>query len=297
VNNRELPTFDFTEEKNEKRKKSLMEEKKVNYGYLDLFRYRSLRISTLLGAFICFAIYFNYFGTIFALASVQVNSYVLTMLLAVSELVAYYVSGMMAKKYPRRFSFSLCLSVCCAVNLLFMFFPVPDNSANSSETPYQVYMQLILSMINRFSISIAMALVGIYINEIFPTAVRALGSGLIVFVGRLGSFVATLAIGLCHKVGGNPILMFGAICIPAVLASLSAKETQGLPLPESIEEEKPDYIDTKEYKKKQFKVGKLYKLVGKYFGLRSNNNKKLKDDFTSLDKTRDQTMTEQEFDA
>jgi len=238
TNNRELPNFYFTEERR------LGSNEKKAYGFIDLLRFKSLRSTTLIGSFLCFSIYFNYYGTIFALTSVQVNSYVLTIILAVAELFAYYMSGVMAQKLSRRFSFALCSTICCVANLLFMIFPVPKHCASESDTCYQVYMQLILSTINRFAVAIAMALSGIYVSEIFPTPVRAIGSGLIVFIARLGSFVATLAISFCLKSQVNPILAFGALCFPAIIASLMAKETQGLPLPESIEEEREDDLES-----------------------------------------------------
>ena len=59
----------------------------------------------------------------------------------------------------------------------------------------------------------------------------------------------------------NPILVFGLVCIPAVLTALMGKETSGLPLPEFIEEEHSDKSEEIKYYSKNPGMRKLYKML------------------------------------
>jgi len=93
-----------------------------------------------------------------------------------------------------------------------------------------------------------MMIIGIYTTEVFPTPVRAVGSGFATFVGRIGAFIATIAISFAISMNINPILIFGFSCIPAAFIAISIKETKGLPLPDYIDEEAPGFVDKKKTK-------------------------------------------------
>ena len=64
-----------------------------NYGYIDLFRYSSLRFLTLILLFLWFFKYFTYFGLAFSLPGFGGEIHENFLLTAVAELVACFMSG------------------------------------------------------------------------------------------------------------------------------------------------------------------------------------------------------------
>ena len=90
VNDKNLPEFDFKEENTKGYGES---NKKRKYNVLDLFRIESLRKATFFASCLSFTIYFNYYGVIFALSSIKVNSYILALCLATIEIFAYSLLG------------------------------------------------------------------------------------------------------------------------------------------------------------------------------------------------------------
>lgn len=64
-----------------------------NYGYIDLFRYGSLRVLTLILLFLWFFKYFTYFGLAFSLPGFGGEIHENFLLTAVAELVACFMSG------------------------------------------------------------------------------------------------------------------------------------------------------------------------------------------------------------
>jgi putative MFS transporter len=75
---------------------------------------------------------------------------------------------------------------------------------------------VILAAIGTFFISSIINMIYLYIPELYPTRIRATGSGAAGFYLRLGNFVAPMAVGYI-LVGGGIDAVFGMISIVGIL--------------------------------------------------------------------------------
>lgn len=95
------------------KKKSLTVRK---YGIMDLFRYKSTRVTTICLCLIYFGIYMQYFGAIFALQSLGGNKYINATILNCTELGAYVLAVPVVDKLRRRLSFPGTHHLSCKVS-------------------------------------------------------------------------------------------------------------------------------------------------------------------------------------
>lgn len=72
----------------------------------------------------------------------------------------------------------------------------------------------------------------------YPTCVRALGSGFLFSVGVAGSFLSPYIIEIADLIKVNPYLLIGLICVSGPFATLLVPETLGKPLKDKVEEER-----------------------------------------------------------
>lgn len=70
-----------------------MQIKKKNLSFLDLFRYKSLRLKTYSSIVIFFVIEALYYGTSFSMGSIGMDIYFNISLISVSEIIAYVIAG------------------------------------------------------------------------------------------------------------------------------------------------------------------------------------------------------------
>ena len=77
----------------QKRNTDKNEEQNKNFGYIDLFRFSSLRNMTLCMIFIWFFRYFAYYGLNFSLSSLGEEIYLNFIVIAMAEIIAYGLAG------------------------------------------------------------------------------------------------------------------------------------------------------------------------------------------------------------
>ncbi|XP_052820410.1 organic cation transporter protein-like [Mya arenaria] len=103
------------------------------------------------------------------------------------------------------------------------------------------WLTIALSNIGKFGISAGFAIVYIWTAELFPTLVRNSGIGSSCMVGRFGSVICPYITDLGRFVPGKfgqalPLIVFGGLSVVAGLLSLYLPETNGVPLPETIQD-------------------------------------------------------------
>lgn len=102
---------------------------------------------TILSSALSFFLFFIYFGTIFAISNIQFDPYLLTVILAIAELVAYLMAGIMVEKLTRKQAFAFCFILCAIANIAFFKFPVPDTCRD--EICFEVMMQVIFAIVSK----------------------------------------------------------------------------------------------------------------------------------------------------
>ena len=145
ANGRELPEFVF--------KESLVvssttgntnnDGKAQQYSYLDLFRYKSIRYSTIGGSIMFFTIYLVYYGTTFALTNLAGNMYVNVVVASGAELIAYLVTVPIATKFKRRVTFVSSFLLSGVFAFAFFFLRIPDECNKDGVDCVQKTMQTI----------------------------------------------------------------------------------------------------------------------------------------------------------
>ncbi|XP_069178058.1 organic cation transporter protein-like isoform X2 [Procambarus clarkii] len=93
-----------------------------------------------------------------------------------------------------------------------------------------------LSLVGKFGIAAAFAIVYIYSAEIFPTEYRSVGIGACSMCARFGGIVAPFIASLAQTYRPLPLLIFGALSIVSGCLVIFLPETVGCELPQTLKE-------------------------------------------------------------
>merc|ERR1719394_938270 len=153
--------------------------------------------------------------------------------MTILEGLAYVVVIFVLDRVGRKLIFSVCMTVAgiaCLATMIPELLDDPNSGVNSA-----------LSNIGKFGATICFGTLYIYTAELLPTSVRSSGLGICSFSGRIGALIsqpiADIKIVVDGKIGKIlPLVIFGAIAIFSGVMSLFLPETNGLPLPATIEE-------------------------------------------------------------
>lgn len=129
TNRKELPDFHFKEELKaasaRESEKLTVTNKGASYSYIDLFRYKSLRYSTIGGSIMFFSIYFVYYGSTFSLNTVAGNLYINALVASGAELLAYMVTVPIATNVNRKTTFISTFLIAGIFAFSFIFLTIP----------------------------------------------------------------------------------------------------------------------------------------------------------------------------
>lgn len=101
-------------------------EKKISYGYLDLFKYKSIRLSTIGGSVLFFCIYLVYYGTTFVLSGLDGNIYINALVASGAEFISYLLCIPIAMKVPRKITFIASFLLSGVLGFAFIFLAIPE---------------------------------------------------------------------------------------------------------------------------------------------------------------------------
>jgi len=228
---------------------------KKDMGYSDLFKYKSLSVVTIGGSIMYMVTQYIYYGIIFSIGDLGGNLYLNCFFLGFSEFLGYCVSIPIVRKLKRKFAFSATFFLAGVASLAFLFVTLPGDCQGDDQTCWQKTFQIVLAMITRFMISIVFLIIYLYLNELYPTPVRALGTGLCTFNGRIGSIVASPLLYVLKGVNQSlPWVSFGIVAIIAGFVTLCMRETFGLPLENEIMEEREKKLQVSEERLTKSKI-------------------------------------------
>ena len=264
VNKKEVPEFQFVEELNRTPKDAQAAldfhdtgKGADQYSFIDLFRYKSLRMSAIGGAYVSFVTYFIFYGQILAVDTLSKDPVTVAILTSAVEGLACIASERFLTKFNRRPTVITSFLLTAVSFLLYSVLSPERLCTLDNHSCYRImlYVGYVELSVGRFYIAMLMCTTFVYSNELFPTVIRSRGSGLVNFCGRIGSVIPSSVIFICRRLKLNPALLFGLVAIPGCLVAYFMKETKGQPLANHIEEEEKKEME------KQVRVDQLERRI------------------------------------
>ncbi|CAI9581137.1 unnamed protein product, partial [Staurois parvus] len=153
------------------------------------------------------------------------DPYLNCFLSAIIEVPAYIIAWVLLRSFSRRYSTSSTLFLGGAVLLLIQLVPQELN-----------ILSIVLVMLGKFGITSAFSMVYVYTAELYPTVVRNMGVGASSMASRLGSILSPYFVYLGAYDRHLPFVLMGSLTVLVGIFSLFLPETNGMPLPDTIEE-------------------------------------------------------------
>jgi len=163
----------------------------------------------------------------------KLNIFINGLVIGVSEIIAYPICYYIIMKTKRRIVAYACFitTFVCSFVLIFLW----DQGSKTTPDIGSSIGVLIFIFIFRFAISVEYTFFYVYFNELYPTQVRVLGTGLVSLCGGIMVTVAPEIIDSCIE-GGFPIMiLFAVLSIFCVFFSYR--------LPETFQKTPPDVIE------------------------------------------------------
>ncbi|KAL4485696.1 hypothetical protein ABPG72_010958 [Tetrahymena utriculariae] len=191
------------------------------FTYLDLVKYKSLRLITIASCVVMFFTQMIYYSTQYSLGTVGSNLYINTLVVGTGESIAYFFCNQVAHRLQRKLFTFIFYTSSILLCLLFLF-------VKSDIT--QTLLACLVRIFNCGTLCIS----ALFVEELYPTTVRSLGVGAQMSIGVAGSSLAPIVIDQAKKLSINPLLATGILSIPAIYTISLFKETKGEPLQDDI---------------------------------------------------------------
>lgn len=209
------------------------EQEKTGASLSDLFKYTSLRWTTIASGLVFMAIQVMYYGTVLNLNNIGYSKLINQEMIGISEAFGYIAAEIVISKIPRK-KWSI-IGMGLAAVLCFVL-AVTSAFENQHNEHVLKIIETVGLIGNRFILCAFWALFYVYIAELYPTQVRSIGYGWVSAMGTVGSTVAPYMIHYSIKAGINSWIPPGVIGIVGLASIFVLKETIGKPLHDEIEE-------------------------------------------------------------
>lgn len=194
-------------------------------NFWDLFRTPNLRMKTIYICFNWFVCGLAFFGVAQYIGQAGGDIFSNVAISACLELPGTLCCIYALKRFGRKRTL-ICSNSLTGVCMLAIAFVHPDN----------YWAIVILASAGIVGMSISFPTVYLYAGELFPTVVRNVGVGTASMIARIGSMVAPYVAGYSLTIHWLPPIIFGTIPLIGACLVLLLPETQGFPLPETIED-------------------------------------------------------------
>ncbi|XP_076063522.1 organic cation transporter protein-like isoform X2 [Oratosquilla oratoria] len=198
---------------------------RTSASFIDLFRTSTMRYRSLNLFFswaVCTLVYYGLSSNSGNLGGDLFVNFIATMLVEIPSYVfAYFALDRMGRKGT--LSFVLLLGgIACLISGF-----IPEDIS---------WLIVTLSLVGKFGIAAAFAVVYVYSAEIFPTELRSVGVGSCSMCARIGGIVAPFIASLAHTYKPLPLIIFGLLSIISGCLIVFLPETLGTELPQTIYE-------------------------------------------------------------
>ncbi|KAL4427073.1 hypothetical protein ABPG74_021180 [Tetrahymena malaccensis] len=205
------------------------------YSIIDLIRYKSQRWQTIFASIEFFVIQVVYYGITFAMSEIGLNIYLNSIIIAVFELVGFFLSNYIILKFQRKKVTIIGLMVVTIISFCYIFLKIPEECAGQGFC-YQKILQIIFAGTMRFFICIVQCTNFVWFSELYPTTIRSLALGFISVAGTFGSSSAPFVKSAFSQLGLSPMIPLGISGFMGTLCSLQLSETKGKQLIDQIPE-------------------------------------------------------------
>ncbi|XP_062565693.1 organic cation transporter protein isoform X2 [Armigeres subalbatus] len=192
---------------------------------LDLFRTPNMRAKSLFMCFNWFVCGLAFFGVAQYIGHSGGDIYINVAIGAALELPGTLICIYMMKAYGRKKTLITSNTLTGLTMLAIAFVP-----------PSVTWLNVGLASIGLVGMSISFPTVYLYAGELFPTVVRNVGIGTASMIARIGSMIAPFVAGMGVIAHWLPPIIFGVIPLVGAFFVFFLPETQGHPLPETIED-------------------------------------------------------------
>ena len=154
------------------------------FGYLDFFRDRSLRLPTIYQMLIMCSTAITYYGIGLNVKNMKGSPYIILTLLGLSDAIGYPSALLICNRLGRRTS----LAIYMTLGALFLAsLAILELSIGLAEYPTLV---VVMCLLGKFCVAGGRSCARTLVGELYPTAVRAMGSGLGGVGASLGGVLA-----------------------------------------------------------------------------------------------------------
>jgi len=215
-------------------RKSVTSNKSKKFTFIDLFRYKSLRIMTITLIFVDCVFVLQYLTPTLMLNQFDFNVFVSGSVIEASQILVSIFGYLAIYRVPRRISgmISFTIIMICSIILVFIW---DQNGSDDGDSTRKIVV-LIFIFVIEMVVSNSFNFYAIYLNELFPTQVRVIGTGFIKTWGSLTSMVSSQIINACLNGGFSIMLLFAILAAFSIFLSYLLPETHGKRPPEMVDE-------------------------------------------------------------
>ena len=198
-------------------------------GIVQLLTNRETVGLTLIQIYSWFANSASYYGLTLAAGQGGGDLYLMTTMSGLVEIPAYILTLYLLPMYGRRKTTVMFMVVggaaCAAISLI-----------NGIEFFEKLGVKGGLALLGKLCISASFAVIYLHSNEIFPTSIRNGAMGLVSFAARIGGTLSPYLAELGTVIPNLHFFIFGVMALTSGLLNVKLPETQGRPMPETIED-------------------------------------------------------------
>ncbi|XP_076819993.1 organic cation transporter protein-like [Clavelina lepadiformis] len=216
--------YDLVSELEEMKFKGYDVDRKQQHGLTNLLGTPGIRKVSLVHFFHWFAIFCVYFGLTLNAAKLGGDSFFNLIVASLMELVSYVIVIPMTNKFGRVVFMSVS-EVTAGILCIMMPYIAHVN-----------WLYITTSILGKFFISFAFALMFIHVSEVFPTPIRSAATGMCSAWARVGGIASPLIAMLTLIAPNLPYTIFGIISLVTAFVILILPETGNVKLPSTIEE-------------------------------------------------------------
>ncbi|KAL4426920.1 hypothetical protein ABPG74_012920 [Tetrahymena malaccensis] len=206
------------------------------YSYLDLFRYKSQRNTTIFMMILFIPPNILFYGIQVSLDQLGSSFEENSLYIGIGEFIGYVVSDLISHKIPRKKGAFFSLLITCTICISFIFFQIPESCKSSDQTCWQKPFQSFMAALSRCIFSITFSLIVLLCGETYPTTLKSVGYGFNFAIGMIGSFLSPYIVGISNKIGIIPIVSLGLLTLIGCIAVCFLKETLNQPMLQEIPE-------------------------------------------------------------
>ncbi|XP_036115566.1 solute carrier family 22 member 11-like [Molossus molossus] len=198
---------------------------KSHQSQLDLFRQPILRRRSWCMLIVSFSHMMSYFGLILDLQNLGSDIYLLQVLFGAVDFLARATSNFLLRFFGRRVVLASSQAM-GGLSILANVLVPQDLQA----------LRVVFAVLGKGCFGITLNCFSVYKSELFPTSLRMTADGFLLSVGRLGAVMGPLIMMTRQALPLLPPICFGVTPIVSSLVLLFLPETQGLPLPDTIQD-------------------------------------------------------------